>query len=161
MKMKFVISFLVLFGVSNLFSQTDPYKYVVISSNLLVASYNDGTLDTLPYLNNFEPLEYVALLTNDGALNPTAIVLKNTLPASVTWTRTGTGTYEGTLASAFPANLTAVTVEQQGRGASYRIYSGERSSNNVVALYAMNSSFALADPSASQQVLVTIRVYKG
>ena len=49
---------------------------------------------------------YAAKLSNfgDGAVAPTATVFQNTLSGPITWTRTGTGTYVGTLTGAFTLN---------------------------------------------------------
>lgn len=54
------------------------------------------------------PKIYVAYLTQVGTAAPTAFVIKNTLGATVVWSRTSTGSYRGTLAAAFPTNNTAV-----------------------------------------------------
>lgn len=51
-------------------------------------------------------LVYTALLSQSGTSAPTATVLENTLGGSITWTRTTTGVYTGTLAGAFLVNKT-------------------------------------------------------
>lgn len=48
---------------------------------------------------------YTALLTQTGTNNPTVTVLKNEL-GNIVWTRSGGGTYEATLAGAFPVDKT-------------------------------------------------------
>ena len=45
---------------------------------------------------------YTALLSQTGTNAPTATVLENTLGGAIVWTRNATGTYYGTLNSAFP-----------------------------------------------------------
>lgn len=50
---------------------------------------------------------YSALLTQSGGASaPTAFVLENTLGGTVTFAKTGTGTYTGTLTGAFTINKT-------------------------------------------------------
>ena len=51
-------------------------------------------------------LVYTALVTFDGANNPTATVYENTLGGTVVWTRSDVGLYYATLAGAFPAAKT-------------------------------------------------------
>lgn len=51
-------------------------------------------------------LLYVANITQSGSSAPVATVLHNTLGGTVVWTRTTTGNYVGTLASAFPITRT-------------------------------------------------------
>ena len=52
---------------------------------------------------------YVALLTQTGTAAPVATVLSNNLTATLTWARTGTGTYTLTASAAtFTANKTIV-----------------------------------------------------
>ena len=46
--------------------------------------------------------EYVAKLAQSGTNAPVATVLKNTLGGTVVWSRISSGTYEATLAGAFP-----------------------------------------------------------
>lgn len=62
---------------------------------------------------------YVALLTQEGAANPVATVLENTLGAII-WTRNGENDYQGVLADAFPVNKTIAFIgpTQFGGGGS-------------------------------------------
>ncbi len=55
-----------------------------------------------------EPKVYVALLSQTGTDDPTAVVLKNTLGGEVVWTRENTGLYYGTLLGAFPQFKTVI-----------------------------------------------------
>lgn len=52
---------------------------------------------------------YVALLTQTGTDAPVATVLENTLGGAVVWSYGGAGSYEGTLADAFPLGRTSVS----------------------------------------------------
>lgn len=140
------------------FSQT-PTKYAVVIGSDFITSDVDGVLDTLSLVNLIEPKEYVAILTNDGALNPSIRILKNTLSSDISWVYTTTGIYTGTLAGAFPNNLTIMECQLQDRGSSPRIYVGGRNDDDSVKLYALNSSLSPADPTVSQEVKVTIKVY--
>lgn len=47
---------------------------------------------------------YTALLTQSGTSAPTVTVLENTLAGSITWARTASGQFTGTLSGAFTAN---------------------------------------------------------
>ena len=49
---------------------------------------------------------YTALLSQTGTNAPTATVLENTLGGNVVWSRSGVGTYTGTLTGAFVTNKT-------------------------------------------------------
>lgn len=52
---------------------------------------NDSDGSTVPLLNY---KKYVALLSQEGTDDPLAGVLENTLGGTLTWVRTGVGTYE-------------------------------------------------------------------
>lgn len=74
---------------------------------------------------------YVALLTQSGTNDPTAIVLENTLSGTLVWTRSATGEYRGDLTSAFPADKTWCVVnsminQKLGDGARIRWVSANR-----------------------------------
>jgi hypothetical protein len=66
---------------------------------------NSGTV-----IQKVAPKVYTALLTRTGANEPVATVLGTNSLGSITWTRTGTGTYAGTLTSAFPSGKTFVII---------------------------------------------------
>jgi hypothetical protein len=53
--------------------------------------------------------EYVAILSQTGTADPTVIVIHNTLPAAIVWTREETGLYAGHLAGAFTSGKTIIT----------------------------------------------------
>lgn len=55
-----------------------------------------------------EPKVYVALLSQTGTSAPVATVLENTLGGVPVWTYSGVGTYDVTLASAFPTSKTNI-----------------------------------------------------
>lgn len=74
----------------------------VNDDDFVTKGYGDANYGGTPYL------KYVALITQSGSSAPTAIVLENTLGGTVVWTRTTTGVYRATLASAFTINKTAV-----------------------------------------------------
>ncbi len=58
-------------------------------------------------------LQQKLLLTQTGSTAPTVTLLANTFngAGTIVWTRTGTGTYEGTLAGVFQANKTFLIAE--------------------------------------------------
>jgi hypothetical protein len=61
-------------------------KQITLGDNIY---FEDNTLNVLPH-NEFP--KYVALLSQTGQNNPTAVVLENTM-GNVTWSRTATGNY--------------------------------------------------------------------
>jgi len=61
-----------------------------------------GDAASLPYKS------YVALISQSGTDDPTALVLENTLGGEVVWSRDLAGEYMGTLAGAFPDGKTFI-----------------------------------------------------
>ena len=66
------------------------------------------TLATTEGLSAAEPKVYKALLTQTGTDAPVATVLENTLGGVPIWTYGGVGTYDVTLADAFPTSKTNI-----------------------------------------------------
>ena len=135
-----------------------PVKYSVVIGNDYIQVDPSGSLDTVSTVN-IEPKEYQAVLTVNGALSPSISVKKNTLSGDISWAYSSTGTWTGTLSGAFASGRTYIYAQQQGRGSTPRYYTGERTDNNTVTVYAMNSSLALSDPTGSYEILLTIKVY--
>ena len=54
--------------------------------------------------------EYVANITQSSTLAPTAVVLGNELSGAIVWTRSGVGSYRGTLIGEFPVDKVVVTL---------------------------------------------------
>lgn len=71
---------------------------------------NSGTLKT-----------YKALITQEGTAAPTVIELQNTL-GDITWTRSDTGHYTGTLIGAFTAFKTFPTISNNRNNAVFYMY---------------------------------------
>lgn len=134
-------------------------KYSVVIGTDYIQVDPAGNLDTVATLNILQPKEYEAVVTFNGGLSPSVSVKKNTLSGSIVWAYSATGTWTGTLSGAFTADKTYVFAQQQGRGSTPRYYTGERTSDNVITLYAMNSSLALADPTGGYEIFLTIKVY--
>jgi hypothetical protein len=76
---------------------------------------------------------YIANVTQTGTAAPIATVGDNTLGGTVVWTRTGVGTYEGTLAGAF-AGTTVITLSYDYFGSAFAIRA-TKASSNVIQLY--------------------------
>jgi len=80
---------------------------------------------------------YVALLSQSGTDAPVATVLENTLGGAVVWIRDFAGTYIGTLAGAFTANKTFISI---GAGAypnqddQINVYARRGSADTVTVL---------------------------
>ena len=64
---------------------------------------------------------YTALLTQTGTSAPVATILQNTLGGTPVWSRSGVGTYEITLAGAFPINKTVCFLTIQNNDSDGRI----------------------------------------
>ena len=62
--------------------------------------------------------KYVAILSQTGTDDPVATVLENTI-GDIVWTRTGIGSYFGTLNGAFPSNSTFVLGQNTTSGISF------------------------------------------
>lgn len=58
---------------------------------------------------------YAALLTQVGTSAPTAAILQNNL-GTITWTRTGVGTYAGTGINMFPIAKTYLSITENNQG---------------------------------------------
>ena len=92
-----------------------PLKTVYNDTDLVLISTDNGATftsekttiaDLRTALVGVQPKRYKALISQTGTDAPTAIVLENTLGGDIVWTRTGVGTYYGTLNGAFTENKT-------------------------------------------------------
>lgn len=136
----------VLGGVSNV-SVTNSSGLTVTESNV---TYNNG----IKTLNNVSYKNYIALLYQTGTNAPTAYVLENTLSGLITWTRSNTGDYDGTLTSEFTEFKTAIFCNNTGQG---EILIG-RKNNNAVRLQTFNSAGTASDDKLIYTT-IEIRVY--
>ena len=99
---------------------------------------------------------YVALLTQSGTDNPTAIVLENNI-GNIEWTRDEVGSYLGILTGAFTENKTFVTLTQGGGVVC--ILNSQRVSDDVVT-YSSNNTDSPNNPiDVGGMVQIEIRVY--
>lgn len=62
--------------------------------------------------------QYLSVNTQTGANAPTPHTIINTL-GTITWARTGQGTYTGTLTNAFKENKTWLSITPNGSGGSF------------------------------------------
>jgi hypothetical protein len=84
---------------------TVPNLQKVINNLLEIIGLVDGAIpDSRPYK------VYSALLTQTGTSDPVATVLENTLDGVPIWTRDSIGIYVATLASAFTADKTWLSI---------------------------------------------------
>ena len=66
-------------------------------------------------MNNCRPCDiYRALISQSGTNNPTVVVLENTLPGPIVWTRIDAGIYNGTLSGAFITANTYFSIDNSG-----------------------------------------------
>ena len=110
----------------------------------------NGSTDFRPYK------VYSALITQSGTAAPTVTVLENAIGAIV-WTRTSTGEYAGTLAGAFTASKTFVSLTLNYAGTSVTGYSVSPN-NNYVSIQTLNSANTAVD-SKLVSASLEIRVY--
>lgn len=122
-------------GVIGLESDTGAFK---------IGDGETAWADLLAYSTPTGVKTYRALLTQTGTDAPVATVLENTLGGTVVWTRDDLGTYLGTLADAFTANKTALSVgtNTQSVGLSMTALRGSSSEVTIVT-----ATFTPAGPS--------------
>lgn len=112
-----------------------------------------------------KPKVYRALLTQASTSNPTVVVLQNDLSAAIAWTRTGLGTYIGTLASAFVSGKTFLSIAQfgakpvAGGGEGFRIQV-VRTSANVITVTTGNNVGGTASDVILNATPIQVRVYQ-
>lgn len=87
------------------------------------ANYTDRSLVDKAYADSKRPYKvYTALLSQSGTSAPTATVLENTLGATVTWSRTTTGTYRGTASTGvFTLDKTAIFLTGTGASSDFSL----------------------------------------
>lgn len=96
---------------------------------------------------------YTALLSQTGTDAPTAVVLENTLGGAIVWTTLGDGQYIGTLASAFTANKTWLSLLKPQQIALEFTFT--RGGANTVELRSSDD----LDWNSAQPFYIEIRVY--
>ena len=99
---------------------------------------------------------YTALLTQEGSLAPTVVVLENTI-GSIVWTRSLAGQYSGTLSGAFTANKTYYRVTNNADGNFF--LNSLLVNTNVIGLLSFDYTTGAYADDAMQQVPIEIRVY--
>ena len=136
----------VLGGVSNV-SVTNSSGITISESNV---TYDNG----IKTLNSVSYKKYVALLNQTGTAAPTATILDNTLSETITWSRSATGEYEGTLTGEFTDNKTFVliTITQSGQVLA------ARKNNNIVQVYTF-TDLGVAIDGYLTNASIEIRVY--
>lgn len=99
--------------------------------------------------------KYVATLTLSGTSDPIATVMENTYGGTVVWTRTGLGSYAGTLTGAFTVGKTVIFVTRVGNS---NILSAGPNTANTVSLSNWTSGGSSIDANMNG-VSVEIRTY--
>ncbi len=120
-----------------------------------VVASSTGQLSAVSNIDYRNYKVYTALLTQTGTNAPVATVLENTLGGSVVWTRSGTGSYAGTLTGVFTDLKTWTTI-----GGNYNSPSSflrlKRNTLNDVSL--VTESGGISD-NVLENTSVEIRVY--
>lgn len=78
------------------------------------------------------PLEYEAVFSQSGTSDPTVSIANNTLSGAIAWTRSGTGTYIGTLAGVFTVQKTFFNPIHQQIPASDRSIKISRNDSDTI-----------------------------
>lgn len=107
------------------------------TTNTMMMRQNGVSVGVRPYK------VWIALVTQSGTSAPTATVLENTLGGTVTFARTGVGSYTFTLTSAFPNNKT--TVLYGGCGSSQCFINSSRTSDNAVLVLTQDINLSQSD----------------
>ena len=133
-------------GVSNV-SVTNSSGITVTESNV---TYNNG----IKTLNNVSYKHYIALLSQTGTSDPIVDVLENTLTSGITWLRTNTGEYEGTLIGEFTFKKTTINCSNSQPGEIRT----NRQDSDKVNIYTYDSTGTSADGQLLYST-IEIRVY--
>ena len=136
----------ILGGVSNV-SITNSSGITVTESNV---TYNNG----IKTLNNVSYKHYIALLSQTGLSDPIVDVLENTLTSGITWLRTNTGEYEGTLIGEFTFKKTTINCSNSQPGEIRT----NRQDSDKVNVYTYDSTGTAADGQLLYST-IEIRVY--
>lgn len=101
-------------------------------------------------------LVYIATISQTGTSAPTVTILENTL-GSITWARSTTGVYTGTLSSAFATNYTWCSATNSDESGSISVVKLRRTNDNAVTLQILDNTFTNMD--AFTNVSIEIRAY--
>jgi hypothetical protein len=143
-------------GVSN-----DGGNIAIVGTNGISVSSNNTT-DIITISGTASPYKvYTALLSQTTTGDPVATVLANTLSADIVWTRTSTGVYFGTLASAFTSGLTTVSCNYGIVSGTADIITGFRSNSNVIRVQTYRSDDSTLAEMEGSLIFIEIRVYIG
>jgi len=114
------------------------------------------------WIDSLQPYtEYVGLFSQVGTSVPTVLVYNNTLPGSITWTRTSAGFYKGTLEAAFTYDKTFVTPMQHSiTVADKHVFVYNPSADEIYVLVRKISDGSFADLNQVQAIPIEVRVYK-
>ena len=96
--------------------------------------FSEGTAlisDVQKYVRPYDV--YVALLTQSGTDDPTAIVLENTI-GEIVWTFDSNGSYFGTLSGIFNETKTFLLITPNGNATDTPFFQFQRISNDVVCI---------------------------
>lgn len=128
------------------FGNNNPLEKVHISGGNLRVDNLSGTgtrtvvSDASGNLSATEtvPLKYIAVISQSGTSNPVAGVNINTLGGTLVWTRTGTGTYDGTLSGAFPVTSKVILIITENDVVSRSLINW--TSSNTVTIQTVNAT---------------------
>lgn len=105
---------------------------------------------------------YEATLNQTGTDAPVATIHNNTI-GTIVWTRTGTGTYIGTLTGAFPTALTTITITNDPTAVTRRTFGSNTTANTVTLsvweLFISAGAWDNFQTDGLQEQFITIKVF--
>lgn len=120
---------------------------------------NTTQIATTAFVQAIKPYtNYVAKIQQTSTSDPTASVRENTLSGAIVWTRSGVGTYVGTLSGAFPSDAKTVFYFSKNTPPNYDVQIGW-TSTNTVEITTRNASGTLVDGAMGSFNSLEIRVY--
>ena len=171
---KIYAPFKVKISQDTIFNLLDPYGNSVSLATGAVTNYGtpDSLTNLLKLVNSSPNVQevYKGFLSFAGTSAPSPTVLENSLDTLITWARSNTGIYTGTLTGAFTANKTFL---QTGTKTMIPVYSTlgtiagyyniVRTSANVITITSANTSAVATDlaslAGATTSIPIFIEVY--
>lgn len=142
--------------VGSINSQTGATQTIVGGTGITVNSSADAhTISITGAGDSYN--RYVALVSQTGTSDPTVTVLENTIGGTIVWTRSTTGTYNGTLTGAFVAGSTWIVCTNTDESLNIGYAKCARTNNDVVTLRTQDITFSADDDFTN--IAIEIRIY--
>jgi hypothetical protein len=146
-------------------NKPDGTVYIAGTTNLILRglpagspAYDLQTNNNGTVIQKVAPKVYTALLTRTGTNEPVATILGTNSLGVITWTRTATGNYAGTLSNAFPVGKTFVIIGDANDYTDNPFHMRAfRANENEISVIAINVQGQYTDE--FNNVPIEIRVY--